>query len=274
MWEQQRPPIPKINSPDSSGNLPRQSTKVEEKKRAPPMRPAGSKRKVNTKMEARKVRRFDPFPIPPSRGMTNTAQSQKAMPNLLWKFLKNTNQPPMGAMSVKPEHSSIQQPQYRPPPPPLPRPPQQPIVRQVLPTIERQDQDFAVLDPEVTQIIDKYGYQISGYVVSKETLDLACGYLPPLQPRQTYDVRPLSIKRPDARSSKNCCDICGKDFRSRSEMNRHTRVHSGERPFQCKICFSKFKQKSHLKAHLAIHDRDAENATKLESIGKETYMMR
>ena len=32
------------------------------------------------------------------------------------------------------------------------------------------------------------------------------------------------------------CDICGKAFKVKGELNRHTRIHTGVKPFACDLC--------------------------------------
>lgn len=39
------------------------------------------------------------------------------------------------------------------------------------------------------------------------------------------------------------CEICGLELRSNSHLNRHLRVHSGEKPFECPTCGQKFAQR-------------------------------
>ncbi|VDK44786.1 unnamed protein product [Anisakis simplex] len=56
-----------------------------------------------------------------------------------------------------------------------------------------------------------------------------------------------------------CCSICGKAFGKCSDLLRHYRVHSGNRPFSCNRCHKNFAWKSSLKLHSEKHIRE-ENA--------------
>lgn len=49
------------------------------------------------------------------------------------------------------------------------------------------------------------------------------------------------------------CGVCGKVYNTRSKLQRHVRVHSGERPFPCLICGKRFPRSDHVKQHMRVH---------------------
>lgn len=49
------------------------------------------------------------------------------------------------------------------------------------------------------------------------------------------------------------CAICNKSYRTPSKLQRHVRVHSGERPYICNLCGRRFTRSDHLKQHMKVH---------------------
>uniref|UniRef100_A0A6P7FJ95 Titin-like n=1 Tax=Diabrotica virgifera virgifera TaxID=50390 RepID=A0A6P7FJ95_DIAVI len=49
------------------------------------------------------------------------------------------------------------------------------------------------------------------------------------------------------------CDVCAKEFSKLCDVERHTRVHTGEKPCICNICNKRFQQAHNLSKHLLTH---------------------
>ncbi|XP_051538598.1 ras-responsive element-binding protein 1-like isoform X2 [Myxocyprinus asiaticus] len=73
------------------------------------------------------------------------------------------------------------------------------------------------------------------------------------EPKSAEGEAGESGSKPDKR--KKVCNICNKRFWSLQDLTRHTRSHTGERPYKCQTCERTFTLKHSLVRHQRIHQK-------------------
>ena len=91
------------------------------------------------------------------------------------------------------------------------------------------------------------------YTFSKISTDSHFSLIPGEYKGELRKRQPVSyVEEPEG---KYVCSSCHKGCQSRSTLEIHERIHSGEKPYQCGICTYTCAQQGNLKTHLLSHHR-------------------
>ncbi|XP_071982519.1 early growth response protein 4 [Engystomops pustulosus] len=77
------------------------------------------------------------------------------------------------------------------------------------------------------------------------------------EPKRKYrrNKFPAKCFRPKPHEKAFSCPVetCIRSFARSDELNRHLRIHTGHKPFQCRICLRNFSRSDHLTTHIRTH---------------------
>jgi len=69
------------------------------------------------------------------------------------------------------------------------------------------------------------------------------------------------------------CQYCPAVFKSNTDLRRHERVHTGEKPFQCNVCQKQFNRKGNMEKHMTTHFKGKDRMTYLmEHLSSKPYI--
>ncbi|XP_039608575.1 zinc finger protein OZF-like [Polypterus senegalus] len=85
---------------------------------------------------------------------------------------------------------------------------------------------------------------------------LQCSCLPATGVTQTEAIktdRQQVEKEIQIDTGEKCCLECGKQFTQKSDLNKHIKIHTGDKTYCCHECGKSFSRRSNLQSHKRIH---------------------
>uniref|UniRef100_A0A7M4FPN0 Early growth response protein 4 n=1 Tax=Crocodylus porosus TaxID=8502 RepID=A0A7M4FPN0_CROPO len=76
---------------------------------------------------------------------------------------------------------------------------------------------------------------------------------PKRKPRRSKCSSKCFCPKPHEKAFACPVENCVRSFARSDELNRHLRIHTGHKPFQCRICLRNFSRSDHLTTHIRTH---------------------
>jgi len=67
-----------------------------------------------------------------------------------------------------------------------------------------------------------------------------------------------ATKQQICKNTKKSCSFCPAKFKSNTDLARHERIHTGEKPFKCFVCHRRFNRKGNMEKHVGTHFKGPE----------------
>ena len=98
----------------------------------------------------------------------------------------------------------------------------------------------------------------------KEEAKVLCLRIPEDEAEVDFDVEQNEIRKvmtttkgvKRKRTQQHECDVCEKMFAKPSDLARHMRIHTKEKPYECDVCEKRFRHSNALNTHMRIHTEE------------------